>query len=426
MKKEPGLDLHDVLLSVTTLSFDIAALEIFLPLIVGAKLDVATREVATDAEKLKERLETAGITTMQATPATWRMLLEAGWKGSPHLKILCGGEALSAELGIRLRHCGAELWNLYGPTETTIWSTLYRVQEERGQIPIGRPIANTQLYVLDGLHQPVPLGASVELYIGGSGLARGYLNRPELTAEKFVAHPFSSDPEARLYRTGDVVRYLSNGDLEFFGRLDHQVKLRGYRIELGEIEFVLNRHPAVQEAIALVREDTPGDQRLVAYLVATQDASPAASELRSHLKEALPDYMIPSAFVLLPLLPRTLNGKVDRKNLPVPDPSQRAVECEFVAARSSTEKILAEVWSNMLHIEKISMNDNFFDLGGHSILAAQLVTQLRKAFGVEVPLHNVFRAPTIAEFASMVESLLWTNGPPQAVTNATDRVEIDL
>ena len=254
MREVPGMEAQDTLLSVTTLSFDIFGLEIWLPLTTGAKVVIAPEEVTRDGRELAALMRRSGATVMQATPSTWRLLLESGWEGNPHLKILCGGEAWPAQLAEQLLPKCASLWNMYGPTETTIWSAVYAVEKGK-PVLIGRPIANTQFYVVDSHLQPVPVGVPGELLIGGEGLARGYWNRPELTAEKFIADPFSTDAESRLYRTGDLVRYLADGTLEFLGRIDHQVKIRGFRIELGEIESVLRAHSGVSDAVVVVRED---------------------------------------------------------------------------------------------------------------------------------------------------------------------------
>ena len=256
---------RETLLAVTTISFDIAGLEIYLPLIVGSKILLAGREDVADGSRLLTLLTQHGVTAMQATPSTWRLLLEAGWQGTNRFKILCGGESFPADLVEPLLTRGT-VWNLYGPTETTIWSTAHRLTPGEESIPIGRPIANTEIYILDAYLQPAPIGIPGELHIGGAGLARGYLNRPELTAKKFIGNPFSDNPSARLYKTGDLARYLPNGNVEFVGRMDNQVKVRGFRIELGEIENVLGRNPGVKKAVVLAREDNPGDKRLVAYI----------------------------------------------------------------------------------------------------------------------------------------------------------------
>ncbi len=405
MSVEPGLGEMDVLLAVTTLSFDISVLELFLPLTVGARVVIVTREVATDGTRLSAELESSGATVMQATPATWRLLKESGWRGSPYLKILCGGEALTSDLADQLLQMGKSVWNLYGPTETTVWSTAYRVESRGTAIPIGRPLANTEVYVLDGERQPVRIGAPGELYIGGAGLARGYLNRPELTAQKFVPHPFSSDPGARLYRTGDLARWRADGNLEFLGRLDQQVKLRGFRIELGEIEAALTEHPLVAQSVVLLREDRPGEKQLVAYVVSRQaGTSPGAPELRKALRRALPDYMVPAAFVTLDALPLTPNGKVDRKALPVPAADYSVASETFIAPRTPIEGLLAGVWCDVLGMEQVGIHDDFFELGGHSLRAARVVAQVRDAFTVDLPVRTLFEAPTVASLAERVET----------------------
>ncbi len=340
----------DNLLAVTTLSFDIAALELFLPLCVGARLILASRETAADGTQLAATLENYRVTVMQATPATWRLLIEAGWQGKNDLKILCGGEALSQVLAGKLLGMGASLWNLYGPTETTIWSLVQQVAAiDDRVIPIGRPIANTQAYVLDQYKQLLPVGVPGELYIGGFGLARGYLNQPELTAQKFITDPFNNEAGARLYRSGDLARYRTDGTIEFLGRIDDQVKLRGFRIELGEIEEALSHHPEVGEAVVLAREDGPSEKRLVAYLVAKPGQSVSVRELRDFTKQRLPDYMVPSAFVILDDLPLTHSGKVDRRALPAPDPRRSGLERGLVEPRNPIEEMLASIWAEVLN-----------------------------------------------------------------------------
>jgi amino acid adenylation domain-containing protein len=398
----------DILLAVTTLSFDIAALELFLPLTVGAGVVVASREETTDGGQLLERLTDSGATVMQATPATWRLLLETGWQSSKHLKILCGGETLPPDLANQLLEKGGTVWNLYGPTETTIWSSVFPVTTRDEPILIGRPIANTQFYVLDANLQPVPVRVAGELYIGGDGLARGYLNRPELTKEKFVSNPLASEMDSRLYRTGDLVRNLPDGNLEFLGRIDNQVKLRGFRIELGEIEAALRQHPALREAVVVAREMAPGDRRLIAYTVAREHESPSIRELRGFLKERLPDYMIPSSFVALDALPVTPNGKVDRNALPSPDKKETMPEEVYVAPRNSMEFRLVEIWERVLGVRLIGMSGNFFELGGHSLLAVRLFSEIKKVFNKELRLATLFQAPTIEQLAKVISQEKWT------------------
>jgi thioesterase domain-containing protein/acyl carrier protein len=402
MQQQPGLAAQDILLSVTTLSFDIAALELFLPLMVGARLVIVSREAAGDGTQLLQRLTSSSATVMQATPTTWQLLLEAGWRGSPYLKILCGGEALPRDLARQLLERSASLWNLYGPTETTIWSTVYKVGPGERSVPIGRPIANTQVYLLDSYLQPVPIGVPGELYIGGVGLARGYLHRPELTAEKFILDPFSNEPGTRLYKTGDLARSLPDGNIEFLGRIDYQVKIRGFRIELGEIETVLSQHPAVRETVVLAYESRPGEKRLVAYVVSHQEQISTSSELRSFLKEKLPDYLVPSTFVTLDALPLTPNGKVDRRALPAPDMARPTMEEGFILPRDRLELQLAKIWEQILGLKSIGVKDNFFDLGGYSLLAVRLFLQIEKVFGEKLPLTTLFQAPTIEQLADVL------------------------
>jgi amino acid adenylation domain-containing protein len=402
MSKQPGLSKTDTMLAVTTLSFDIAGLEIYLPLISGARLVVASREVASDGSRLLECLEQSGTTVMQATPATWRMLVEAGWRGTRELKILCGGEALPAELAEALLARGSELWNMYGPTETTIWSAAHQLHS--GEVLLGRPIANTQFYVLDSNQQLLPAGVPGELYIGGDGLARGYLHRPELTAEKFVANPITPQLSEQLYRTADLVRWLPDGSIDYLGRIDHQVKIRGFRIELGEIEAVLASHPQVEQGVVAAREYSPGDKRLVAYVVAAGSEPPNRGDLRKHLEDKLPDYMIPSAFVFLDKLPLTPNGKVDRKALPAPDQSSVETEHAYVAPRTPTEEVITGIWSDVLKLQRVGTQDDFFDLGGYSLLATQVIARIRQIFDVELPLRTMFESPTPAGLAEGVDA----------------------
>ena len=410
MAQRPGIMAHDVLLAVTTLSFDIAGLELFLPLIVGAQVVVVSRAVAADGQQLARQLEETEATMMQATPATWRLLLESGWQGHDRLKLLCGGEALPEELAQTLLGTCAELWNMYGPTETTIWSTVSKVSqvETREQaVTIGRPIANTQLYVLDRFRQPVPIGVPGELYIGGVGVARGYLNRPELTAERFVQHPYNPDPASRVYRTGDLVRYRPDGTLEFLGRLDQQVKIRGFRIELGEIEAVLTTHPAVREAVIIAREDTPGEKRLVAYMVTAASSRLVPSELRSFLRQQLPEYMVPAAFVELEALPLTPNGKVDRRALPRPEQHRMETAEPPVGPRDALDFQLTQIWEKVLGLKPIGLRENFFELGGHSLLAVRLFDHIARLTGKKLPLATLFQAPTIEQLASVLRQEDW-------------------
>jgi surfactin family lipopeptide synthetase A len=407
MSEKPGMTSEDRLLAVTTLSFDIAGLEIYLPLSVGASFEIVSREVSSDGRRLLAKLASSKATVMQATPATWRMLLEAGWKGSPGLKILCGGEAISRKLADQLLQKAGSLWNMYGPTETTIWSTTAKVERGQNAVSIGQPIANTQLFILDKVLQPVPIGVAGELHIGGAGLARGYLHRPDLTSEKFISDPFSPDPEARLYKTGDLVRYLPNRDIEFLGRIDHQIKIRGFRIEMGEIEAVLRQHGAVNETVVVVREDTPGDQRLVAYFVPAPESTSTTGELREFLKEKLPEYMVPSAFVTLKAMPLTPNGKVNRRALPAPDQADLAPKTKFAAPKDVIESRLAQIWEAVLGVRPIGVSHNFFELGGHSLVAVRLMHRIEQAFGKNLPIATLLQAPTIEQLAAILRQEGW-------------------
>ena len=410
MAKKPGLKSNDTLVAVTTLSFDIAGLELFLPLAVGAKLVIASREAAADGNLLLSRIVSSEATVMQATPVTWKLLIEAGWEGKPALKVLCGGEAFPRDLANELVRRAQSVWNMYGPTETTIWSSTLEVKAGEGPVPIGPPIDNTQFYVLDAANQLVPIGVAGELHIGGDGLARGYFHRPELTAEKFVSDPFTSNSSsnagsnnnARIYRTGDLVRRTPDGTIEFLGRLDHQIKLRGFRIELGEIETALARYPGVREAVVIVREDIPGDKRLVAYVTSEQQAITVAT-VREVLTGKLPNYMLPSAVVRLDAMPLTPNGKIDRKALPAPDTGRAARQKEYVAPRTDQEKTLAAIWAEVLHLERVGVQDNLFELGADSLHIFQIVARAGKV-GMKIPPALILKHRTIAAVLTQLES----------------------
>lgn len=427
MQQHPGLTSSDVLVAVTTLSFDIAGLELWLPLITGARLIIASRDVAGDGTALAQVLKRESATVMQATPATWRLLLEAGWDGGQSFKVLCGGEALPVELARELLTRCSSLWNMYGPTETTIWSTLQPIESVEGPIAIGRPIANTQIYLLDAGLQPVPVGVAGEMYIGGDGLARGYLHRPELTDEKFITNPHSDDHGSRIYKTGDMARYRSNGTIEFLGRNDNQCKIRGFRIELGEIEAALNSIPGISRSAVIVREDTPGDRRLAAYIVpdmhnidgkTSREGSIVSyvlgepmnawmqhnlSNLRSALLTTLPEHMIPAAFVAMEALPLTPNTKLDRLALPAPDWGRISTGTQYVAPFTANEKILARIWMEVLRLEQVGINDNIFELGGDSLLIFRITTRTREA-GLPLTPRDYFRFQTIAELAEVIKT----------------------
>jgi amino acid adenylation domain-containing protein len=379
MRDEPGLGPGDVLAAVTTLSFDIAALELYLPLVVGARVVVVSKSVATHGDELAELLRASGATVMQATPSTWRLLVEAGWKGAPGFRALCGGEGLPPALASEILGRAAELWNLYGPTETTVWSTAWRVEPGHAPVLIGRPIANTQIYILDRAGQPLPPGIAGEIWIAGTGVAEGYHGRPELTAERFVPDRFR--PGGRMYRTGDLGRWDAQGRLEHLGRADHQVKVRGFRIELAEIETVLGAHPAVRQAVVLAREAAAGDVRLVGYVVHHPGEDTTVSELRRFLRKQLPDYMIPSLFVTLDAIPLTPNGKLDRGALPDPFAASARGGRDREPPAPGNEQLLAEIWREILRVDDIAAEDNFFEIGGHSLLSLRVAAAVEKRTG---------------------------------------------
>jgi amino acid adenylation domain-containing protein len=403
MAVEPGFGADDVLLAVTTLSFDIAGLELYLPLMCGGTVVVASRAATVDPAMLLDSIREHGVTVLQATPATWRMLVEGGWApgSTPSLRAFCGGEALPAALAEQLLERTAEAWNLYGPTETTIWSTVQRIEPD-APVSIGRPIANTILRVLDASGAPVPIGVPGELLIGGDGLARGYHRRPDLTAERFVPDPLSDDPGDRLYRTGDLVRWRPGGRLEFIGRVDHQVKIRGFRIELGEIETVLGRHADVEEAIVIAAEDAAGDKRLVAYVTLGRDATASRIDLRRSVQDVLPAYMVPSTVVVLDAMPRTPNGKTDRKALPAVDWSDVERDSPYVAPTGDIERRLAALWEEVLEITPIGADDDLFSLGVTSLATARLMGRIEREFRTGLPVGAFFSAPTVAELAALL------------------------
>ncbi|PTH83159.1 non-ribosomal peptide synthetase, partial [Streptomyces sp. A244] len=418
MAVRPGLDSDDALLAVTTWGFDIAGLELWLPLVVGGRVVVADRAVVGDPRALAGELERWGVSVMQATPVTWQMLVADGWSGRPGLRALCGGEALPGGLAEALVGRVDEVWNMYGPTETTIWSTCEQVTSD-GSLGIGSPVANTQVYVLDGRLEPVPVGVAGELFIGGLGVTRGYLGRAGLSAERFVADPFAADG-ARMYRTGDRVRWTADGRLEFLGRADEQLKVRGFRIEPGEIEAALVGHPAVGSAV-VVGHGQGVERRLVAYVVPAEQAegAPSASELREWLRAGLPEYMVPSVFVELAALPLTPNGKIDRKALPQPAELRGEPDTSFVAPATVPEELLAGIWSQVLGVDRVGATDSFFELGGHSLLATQVVSRIREAFGAEVPLSALFDRPTVRGLAAAIESAAGDSAPPVVSADRT-------
>lgn len=412
MLVQPGLAETDVLAAVTTLSFDISGLELFLPLCVGARVAIVSRETAQFGVKLLEYLKEISATVVQATPVTWQQLLDAGWNGGePALKVLCGGEAFPRELADELVKRARSVWNMYGPTETTIWSAALDVKSGDGPVPVGRPIANTKFYVLDQGLQLVPIGVPGELYISGQGLARGYHRRPDLTADRFVHNPF--EPGAKMYRTGDLVRLRQDGTLEFLGQLDNQIKLRGFRIELGEIESVLNSYPGVTQAVVSVREDVAGEKRLIGYVSAAKDAALEAPALRDHLLKSLPAYMAPAAYVTLQAFPLTPNGKVDRAALPAPDWSMQQARMAYLEPRSPDEDTMTKIWAEVLRLERVGINDDLFELGADSLHVFQITARANKA-GITVTPRQVLQLRNISaifnHLANQLQGQTQSNG----------------
>jgi len=399
----------DRLLHKTAFSFDASVWEFFWPLVTGATLVVARPYAEKDGDYMVKILREQKITILQLVPSLLKLLVQQeGFEDCQSLRhVFCGGEALPGVVcdGFFERLPQADLTNVYGPTETTMHVTVLECRKGAKErvMPIGRPVGNTQAYILDEQMQPVPIGIPGELYIGGEQVARGYLNRPDLTTERFIDDPYSKQDGCKLYRTGDLVRFRDDGIIEFLGRIDHQVKIRGYRIELGEIESVSRQHEAVSDAIVIAREDMPGDKHLVAYVVARTEHNLKVSELRNHLLAKLPDYMVPSAFVLLDSLPLLSNGKVNLKALPQPTHSRQALEQEYVAPRNETEQALVAIFEEVLGIEKVGAEDNFFLLGGHSLSATQVITRVRNTLYADVPLRRIFENPTVAALALAVE-----------------------
>jgi aspartate racemase len=414
------LDSRDVVLQFMSLSFDVSLEEILPTLIVGARLVIMGTNVWPPAE-FHRKISEFGLTVLHLPTAYWQELARE-WAGVPELVpniqprlFIVGGDTMLPEvlkLWQRTPVNSIRLLNAYGPTETTITATAFEIAPNATdqRVPIGRPLANRAIYILDQHGHPVPIGVHGHLHIGGAGLARGYLNRPDLTAEKFIPDPFRAEPGARMYKTGDLARYRPDGNIEFLGRVDHQVKIRGYRIELGEIEAVLGQHPAVREAVVLAREDAPGEKRLVAYVVADS----TADELRRFLKDKLPEYMVPAVVVLLEALPVTPNGKVDRRALPVPDRSRPELEKAFVAPRDDLELQLAHIWEEVLGVRPVGVTDNFFELGGHSLLAVRLFALIEKRLGRKLPLTAVFQGATVEHLAGVLRQPV-TPGPQNSL-----------
>jgi acyl-coenzyme A synthetase/AMP-(fatty) acid ligase len=341
--------------------------------------------------------------------------------------LMIGGETFPAALAKQLQQTvKGEIINMYGPTETTVWSATYRVSSGSARIPVGHPVANTEMYILDPNLLPVPIGVVGELLIGGEGVARGYLGRPELTAQRFIRNPFPGARSERLYRTGDLARYLPTGGIELLGRADHQVKIRGHRVELGEIEALLGEHPEIRECVVAARETVNGDKRLVAYVIPRGEQHPTQRQLRQYAQERLPEHMVPAQVVFMTKFPKTPNQKIDRTALPAPDTDFVENGHEFEAPATEMEENLAELWTELLDLPRVGRRDNFFESGGHSLLAMQLVGKIRTRFAVDLPLKNLFEHPTLTELAGAIDALSWSTTIKTPVQAIGEREEVEV
>ncbi|MHC5762850.1 non-ribosomal peptide synthetase [Nostoc sp.] len=427
----------DQIAQASNTSFDATTFEIWGALLNGAQLVGISKDVIISPHELALQLREKGINVLFLTTALFQQIVRDVPQAFATLKyLLFGGETVDARWIKKILQSGApkHLIHVYGPTENTTFSSYYCVEElpSATSLPIGIPITNTQIYILDAHLQPLPIGVTGELYMGGEGLAREYLNRTELTAKNFITHSFSKKLKARLYKTGDLARYLPDGNIEFLGRIDNQVKIRGFRIELSEIEAVLSQHPAVRETVVIAVQDVPDDKYLVAYIVpnqeqiAMQDVQSFVSLLRQFLKEKLPEYMMPKAYVILESLPLTPNGKVDRRALPTPDTISFNNQ-DYVAPRSQVEKLLAQIWAKVLGKEQVGIHDNFFELGGHSLLATQLISRIRDTFQIDVPVRNLFAAPTVEQLTKYIETTFWAaKGVDKVGTTGQEREEVEF
>ena len=413
MQQTPGFGESDSVLAVTTLSFDIAVLELYLPTISGGTVVILDSESAADGKKISEALTDHDISLLQATPATWRLMIQSGWTGKSDLKVLCGGEPMPTDLVQPLLDRCSELWNMYGPTETTVWSAAFQITSAEAPILIGKPIGNTQIYILDPQGNEVPVGAEGELFIGGAGVTLGYRNRQDLTDERFVnnryQNPFADYVSDQLYKTGDLARYRFDGNIQFLRRNDKQVKVRGFRIELGEIEQNIETHEAIQQNVVIVREDTSGDTRLVAYYVADRDVT--ANELREHLRESVPYYMVPQHFVQLDSMPQTNNGKIDYKALPAPNVEAGTADQDQPTAETPAEKFMSQLWSDVLDTDDVGLNDTFFDVGGHSLLVMQVITEVNDQTGIKLGPQD-FLVCTLQQLAGKLDESYAFKGEP--------------
>lgn len=406
MQKEPGINQDDILLSITTISFDIAELELFLPLICGAQIVIVDNEVAKDGRALLEIIKTEQISIVQATPFTWRMILQSGWNKPLPIKAFCGGEALPKDLADKLLEKCTELWNMYGPTETTIYCTIKKILPKEDLITIGKPIDNTQVYILDKEQHQVPAGEEGEIYIGGEGIARGYVGRPDLTSERFIDDTFSGSG-GKIYKTGDWGKMLDNGEVQYLGRIDHQIKIRGYRIETEEIEYQLKNQRDIKDALIILHEDRLGNKQLVAYIIAKGYFTPyqrdkKIGKWKNNLKNKLPDYMVPSVFILIPRMPLMPNGKLDRKKLPIP--TTKPLSRSNKKPSTETEKKITQIILNNTDFEHIGINDNFIDLGIDSLIALTIIVGIEEQFHKRLPLTILVHYPSVKLLAQFIDS----------------------
>jgi amino acid adenylation domain-containing protein len=411
VQRSPGMNADDIILGITTISFDIAELEMFLPLVSGAQLIIVDSEVARDGRALLDIIQTERVSIMQATPFTWRMIMQSGWNKRLPLKAFCGGEAMGKDLAERLLERCDELWNMYGPTETTIYSTIKKVTLKDKVITIGKPISKTEVYILDEEKQVVPDGEEGEIYIGGEGVARGYINRPELNDERFIDDTFSGRPGKKIYKTGDWGKLLPNGEIQYLGRIDHQIKIRGYRIETEEIEYLLKQRRSIREALIVLHEDELGNKQLIAYVVPKARITRYQQEVsvkrwKEYLKRKLPAYMVPNAFVLLPKMPLTANGKVDRKKLPLPTiKRRRKLLSKTKQPKTDTEKLLCEIVIKNTGWAKLGLNDNLIDMGIDSLVALMIIVDIEEAFDKRLPITVLVHHPTIKMLAAFINSI---------------------
>lgn len=406
MQKEPGINQDDILLNITTISFDIAELELFLPLICGAQIVIVDNEVAKDGRALLEIIKTEQISIVQATPFTWRMILQSGWNKPLPIKAFCGGEALPKDLADKLLEKCTELWNMYGPTETTIYCTIKKILPKEDLITIGKPIDNTQVYILDKEQHQVPAGEEGEIYIGGEGIARGYVGRPDLTSERFIDDTFSGSG-GKIYKTGDWGKMLDNGEVQYLGRIDHQIKIRGYRIETEEIEYQLKNQRDIKDALIILHEDRLGNKQLVAYIIAKGYFTPyqrdkKIGKWKNNLKNKLPDYMVPSVFILIPRMPLMPNGKLDRKKLPIP--TTKPLSRSNKKPSTETEKKITQIILNNTDFEHIGINDNFIDLGIDSLIALTIIVGIEEQFHKRLPLTILVHYPSVKLLAQFIDS----------------------